>query len=253
VPTARATSSPEVDNIAAAPGEAAQVLITRPEPGAADTAARVAALGLVPLVVPVLATRPVEAVLPSREGIAAVLLTSSSAIRALLPEYHDLPLLTVGDATAARARAAGFRYVRSAGGDAHDLACLAKTQLQPNARPILLAVGQFQGNALAGDLRSAGFRVRRRVVYSMVPARTLTAPALAALRAGQVRAALFFSAETARHFVHLVQRARVDAALRSVEAISIGQPAAMALGRLKWRRIRVAARPNQDEMLALLR
>jgi uroporphyrinogen-III synthase len=253
VPTARVTSSPEVDINALARGEAAQVLITRSEPGASDTAARVAALGLVPVVVPVLATRPMETVLPSSAAIAAVLLTSSSAIPALLPEYHDLPLLAVGDASAARARAAGFRNVLSAGGDANDLAVLAKTQLRPDLRPILLAVGQLQGNALADNLRAGGFRVLRRVVYSMVPARALTAPALAALRAGQVRAALFFSAETARHFVQLVQSARLGTAMRSVEAISIGQPAAMALGRLKWRRIRVAARPNQDEMLALLR
>ncbi len=253
MPTARAISSPKFDINAVPPSEAAQVLITRSEPGASDTAARVAALGLVPVVAPVLVTRPIKSVLPSPEGIAAVLLTSSSAIRALLGEYHDLPLLTVGDATATRARAAGFRNVLSAGGDANDLAGLAKVQLRPNARPILLAVGQFQGKALADDLRAAGFRVLRRVVYSMVPARALTAPALASLRAGQVRAALFFSAETARHFVQLAQRARVGAALQAVEAISIGQPAAMALGRLKWRCIRVAARPNQDEMLALLR
>jgi uroporphyrinogen-III synthase len=253
VPTARATSSPEFDINAVRPSGAAQVLITRPEPGASDTAARVAALGLVPVVAPVLATQPVESALPSREGIAAVLLTSSSAIWPLPAEYHDLPLLTVGDATARRARAAGFRNVLSAGGDANDLAGLAKGQLQPKAKPILLAVGQLQGNALAGDLRAAGFRVLRRVVYSTVPAQALTGPALASLRAGQVRAALFFSAATARHFVQLVQRAHIGATLQSVEAISIGQPAAMALGRLTWRRIRVAARPNQDEMLALLR
>jgi uroporphyrinogen-III synthase len=162
-------------------------------------------------------------------------------------------VLTVGDATATRARAAGFRLVVSAGGDAKDLARLAKARLPRTARPILLAVGESQGNALADELRTGGFRVLRRVVYSVVPAQALTAPAVAALRAGHVRAALFFSAETARHFVQLVQRARVGTAVRSVEAISIGRPAAMALEQLTWRRIRIAARPNQDEMLALLR
>lgn len=253
MPTARATSSPEADITACPSSEAAHILITRPEPGASATAARVAALGFVPLVAPVLATRPLGSALPPPEDIAAVLLTSGSAIPALLPGYCDLRVLTVGDATATRARAAGFRNVVSAGGDANDLASLAKEQLPRSARPILLAVGRFQGNALADDLRVAGFRVLRRVVYSMVPARALTAPALAALRAGHVRAALFFSAETAQHFVQLVQRARVGATLRSVDAISIGRPAAMALRRLNWRRIRVAAHPNQDAMLALLR
>jgi len=208
---------------------------------------------LVPLIAPVVATRLIESALPKPDVIAAVMLTSGSAIRALSSDYHDLPVLTVGDATATRACAAGFRHVVSAGGDARDLASLAKAQLRRNARPILLAVGEFQGTRLADELRAGGFRVLRRVVYSVVPARALAAPAVAALGAGQVRAALFFSAETAHHFVRLVQRARVGTALRSVEAISIGRPAAMALGQLTWRRIRVAARPNQDEMLALLR
>ena len=253
MPTARATSSPESDVAACPSSQAGRVLITRPEPGASATAARVAALGLTPLIAPVARTRPIGSVLPPPDAIAAVMLTSGSAIPALPADYHDLPLLTVGDATAARACAAGFRHVVSAGGDAKDLANLAKAQLRRNARPILLAVGASQGNPLADELRAGGFRVLRRVVYSVVPARALTAPAVAALRAGEVRSALFFSAETAQHFVRLVQRARLGTALRSVDAISIGRPAAMALGQLTWRRIHVATRPNQDEMLALLR
>jgi len=253
VPTPRATSSPDSDVAARPSSQAAQVLITRPEPGASATATRVAALGLVPLIAPVVTTRPIGSALPTPDDIAAVMLTSGSAIPAMPSDYHDLPVLTVGDATAARACAAGFRHVVSASGDAKDLACLAKAQLRRDARPILLAVGAYQGMPLADELRASGFRVLRRVVYSVVPARTLAAPAVAALRAGHVRAALFFSAETAQHFVGLVQRARVGTALRSVEAISIGRPAAMALGQLTWLRIRVAARPNQDEMLALLR
>jgi len=208
---------------------------------------------LVPLIAPVVTTHPIGSALPTPDDIAAVMLTSGSAIPAMPSDYHDLPVLTVGDATAARACAAGFRHVVSAGGDAKDLAGLAKTQLRRDARPILLAVGASQGNPLADELRASGFRVLRRVVYSVVPARALTGPAIAALRAGHVRAALFFSAETAQHFVRLVQSARVGTALRSVDAISIGRPAAVALGQLTWRRIRIAARPNQDEMLALLR
>jgi uroporphyrinogen-III synthase len=253
VPTARGTSSRDPALTDGSSHEPTQVLITRPEPGASDTAARITALGWVPIVAPVLATRLLDAALPAREDIAAVLITSGSAVAALPSAYHDLPLLTVGDATAARARAAGFQQVISAQGDATDLAVLASQQLRPDAGTVLLAVGQFQANALADDLRAAGFRVLRRVVYSTIPARILAPAAAAALRAGAVRAALFFSAETARHFVQLVQRARVGPTVRSVEAISIGQPAAVALGRLPWRRISVAARPNQDEMLALLR
>jgi uroporphyrinogen-III synthase len=86
-----------------------------------------------------------------------------------------------------------------------------------------------------------------------VPVRTLPQGAAAALRAGQVRAVLFFSAETARAFVGLVHRAGLQETVRTVDACAIGAAAGVALQALPWRRIGVAATPDQDAMLALLR
>jgi len=229
------------------------VLITRPEPGAGDTARRVASLGLQPVLSPVLLVQPVPARLPPVSKIAATLVTSGNALAALPPPWHATPLLTVGDATAARARAAGFRDVRSASGDADALAALIARKLPPHAGPLLLASGQGQGQPLAAALRRSGYRIIRRVVYAALPARELAPAAVTALRAGHVRAVLFFSAETARHFVRLARRAGLVPTLLAVDAISIGRPAAVALQAVSWRDIRVAARPNQDEMLALLR
>jgi len=229
------------------------VLITRPEPGASDTAARVASLGFAPLLSPALHVQAITANLPPVSKIAATLVTSGNAVDALPPEWHVAPLLTVGDATAARARAAGFHDVHSASGDADALAALAVREVSPSAGPLLLASGRGQGQALAATLRRSGHRVIRRVVYAALPAQELGPAAVTALRAGQVRAVLFFSAETARQFIRLVRRAGLAAALGDVDAISIGQPAAVALEAVSWRDIRVAARPNQDEMLALLR
>lgn len=229
------------------------VLITRPEPGASETALRVARLGFTPVLAPVLLIRPMPPRLPRPAGLAAVLATSGNAIDALPPACQDLPLFVVGDATAERARAAGFRQVHSAAGDATDLATLVARQQDKRAGPLLLASGRGQGQALATSLRRAGFRVIRRVVYAAVPAASLPATATTALRDRQIRAALFFSAETARQFVRLARRADLAEALAEVDAISIGRPAAMALQALPWRDIRVAARPTQDEMLARLR
>jgi len=67
-----------------------------------------------------------------------------------------------------------------------------------------------------------------------------------------VAAAMFFSGETSRHFVRLLRSAGLIDTVQDVEAVSISERAAMALGSLPWRRIRVAAKPNQDAMLALL-
>jgi uroporphyrinogen-III synthase len=228
------------------------VLITRPEPGAGETAARVSALGLRPVTAPVLEIRVLTSRLPPAARLQAIVTASGNAIPALPSHYHRLPLLAVGDTTASRARAVGFSRVTSAGGDARALAALADRTCAVHGAPLLLATGQNQGEALATDLRVRGFRVIRRAVYAAMPVPVLPEAAHQALATGDVTAALFFSAETARHFVLLVRRARLHEAVRTVEALAIGQPAAMALKVLPWRRIRVAARPTQDAMLALL-
>jgi uroporphyrinogen-III synthase len=229
------------------------VLITRPEPGASETAARVSLLGFVPILTPAIRIHPIPAHLPAAASLAAALVTSGNAVDVLPQTYHAIRLLAVGDATAERARAAGFIQVLSAAGDAEALAEFVTRHQSPRDGTLLLASGRGQGSALAAALRQAGYRVARRVVYAALPVRDVAPTAAAALRAGRVSAALFFSAETARQFVRVVRRAGLAETLADVEAISIGQPAAVALGALPWLGVRVAARPTLDEMLALLR
>jgi uroporphyrinogen-III synthase len=230
---------------------ASHVLVTRPLPAGAATARLVAARGFVPVLAPMLVIRPrpldPDAV-PG--GLAAVAVTSGNAIAGLPGALHGLPLFAVGDATAARARAAGFTAVTSAGGDAAALAALLGRAAP--AGPLLLAVGAGQGEALAADLRARGREVHRRELYAAGPAAALPDEAVAALRAGAVAAALFFSAETARSFVRLVGAAELGGTLAGVIACAIGPPSVVALQALGWREIRLAAHPTQDEMLALL-
>ncbi len=228
------------------------VLITRPQPGSDETAARVARLDLVPVVAPVLEVRSLPARLPKR--IDAVVVTSRNALPGLPPALHATPLFAVGNATAAEARRIGFAQVQSADGDASALAELVRRAMPGFPRCALLhATGRGQGHALEQTLRGLGCVVHRRTLYRADPAQRLSPAAVAALHDGGLRAALFFSTETARTFVRLVTRARLERHLTGIEACAIGQPAAVALRPLPWRRVRVAARPNQDEMLALLR
>jgi uroporphyrinogen-III synthase len=231
--------------------ETGAVLITRPEPGASDTATRIAAIGLVPIVAPLLDIRPVPIRMPPQR-MAAILLASGNAVEALAALCHSLPVLTVGAATARRAIQAGFTNVTSADGDAVALAALVRAQLRITDGPLLLAVGQGQSLSLAADLRESGYRVVRRVAYAAVPVPRLPDPAKAALLDHRTRTVLLFSAATARHFLRLVRQAGLLDTLADREAITIGPQAAMALKRVPWARIRVAAKPTQDDMLALL-
>lgn len=228
------------------------VLITRPEPGASETAGLVATMGLIPVVAPLLAIRPLQ-VRPPSGRIAAILLASGNAVESLPDVCRTLPVLTVGAATARRARQAGYVNVTSANGDAVALAALVRGRIRPEDGTLLLAAGRGQSLALAAELRGSGYRVARRVAYAAIPAATLPEPARTTLLADQSPTVLLFSAETARHLVRLVRRAGLLGALSSCEAITIGPQAAMALSEAVWARIRVAAKPTQDEMLALLR
>ncbi len=232
---------------------AARVLVTRPLPAGAATAAALAARGVAPLLAPMLVIRPLPLAPDDpalAAGLAAVAVTSGNAVPGLPAALRALPLFAVGDATAARARAAGFARVASAGADAAALAALLARAAPPGA--LLLAVGEGRGAALEQALRAQGRTVHRRTLYAAEPAGALPAEAADALRSGTVDAALFFSAETARVFVRLAEAAGVADALGGVTACAIGRPAAVALEALRWREIRLAAHPTQEAMLALL-
>ncbi len=224
------------------------VLVTRPEPGAAETARRLAALGWRPVLAPalVLAPRPFA----PAPGVQAILLTSRAAARALPPT--PLPVLAVGEATAAEARARGFPQVQAAAGDADALAALAAATLDPAAGPLLLAVGAGYGEELAEALRAQGFRVLRRIVYGAAPAAALPPEAVSALHQGVIAAALFFSPKSAQSAVALIQGAGLAATARGIRALVISPRVARDLAPLTWRQVQVAARPDQDSLLELL-
>ncbi len=222
------------------------VLVTRPEPGASETAARLRAIGYVPVCAPVLTIEPKSISLP--DEYQAILLTSANGI---VPGLPDRPVFTVGNATAARAREAGFKDVRSAGRDAEALAELVIQTCDPDAGPLLLSSGQAQGMEFANRLRGAGFRIRRVVAYVARPVRGLPIATREFIAGGRGHA-LFFSPESAHVFVRNCRRAALGMRVSGIEAIAISPATAKALAPLRWAGIRVAAHPNQDSLLALL-
>lgn len=228
------------------------VLITRPDSGARETAQRVAALGLVPIAAPMLAIEKLPARLPPTGGLQAVLLTSANALPALGPGLHELLLLAVGDATAERARAAGFVDVASAGGNAEALAALVLQRCAPARGALLLPTARGEGVQLTRMLRDAGFTVQRRTVYAAVQQKSLPGAAIDGLAQGTVGAALFFSPATARGFTKLLLAALPAGCLNAVDALALSPAVAAALASLPWRRLRVADRPTQDALLTLL-
>jgi uroporphyrinogen-III synthase len=228
------------------------ILVTRQEPEASATAARLAALGHRALAAPLLRIEKRPARLPPARAVQALVLGSINAVRHLPARLRGLPVLAVGDATAEAAEAAGFRAVASAGGDARDLAALATRRCDPAGGPLLLATAEGAGGPLADDLRRRGFRVLRRVTYRARPLRRLGQEATGALLAGEVGHVLFFSGSAAAAFARVAQAGGLTHTLGGVTALAISPAAAVPLAPLPFGAVVTAARPDQESLLARL-
>ena len=224
------------------------ILITRPEPGAAESARAVAALGWEAVLAPALTLTALPLKAPG--NCQAIIITSRAAARALPPAV--LPVIAVGEATATEARARGFADVRAAAGDAQALSALIGATLKPEAGTLCLAVGEGYALDLAAALRAKGFRVLRRVVYAARPSTELPAEALQAIREGRVHAALFTSPRSAQEAMRLLADAGLYKAAQNMIAIALSPRITAALAALPWAEIRTASRPDHAALLACL-
>jgi uroporphyrinogen-III synthase len=230
-----------------------RVLVTRPEPDASRTAAKLKSLGHVSIVDPVLAVDLLPATRPAGK-FAAVAVTSATAVRAAqqnvdLDPLHALPLFAVGGRTAAVAREAGFSRVQDAAGDAPALARLVSTSLAPGARVLHLA-GEDRAHDLGPLLADAKIEVEVLVLYRMLRAEGLTT-SLSALSAGDVDAALHYSTRSAEAFVALVDQAGLSDAVKNLRHLCLSQAVAAPLVPRGWR-TEVALDPNEAALLSLL-
>jgi uroporphyrinogen-III synthase len=224
------------------------ILITRPEPGAAETARAVAALGWEAVLAPALTLTPLPFKAP--RNCQALILTSRAAARALPPAA--LPVIAVGEATATEASARGFANVEAATGDAAALAALISATRRPEDGALCLAVGEGYALDFAAALRAKGFRVIRRVVYAARPSASLPGEAQKALRDGSIYAALITSPRLARETIRLLHDAALAPAASRIIAIALSPRIATALAALPWAEIRTAARPDHAALLACL-
>ncbi len=229
-------------------------MITRPREDARALAQALANQGVESIIEPLLEIVPVASGGLDLDGVQAILLTSANGARARAAAAAgaDIPVLAVGEATAAAARAAGFADVADAGGDVAALAELAEGRCDPAAGPVVHVSGGAVAGDLAGRLARSGFTVRREVLYEARPAEAFSPSAAAALAGGAVDAVLLFSPRTAKAFVTLARATGLMPALRGIRALCLSAPVAAAARAADWREVAVAARPEQASLVALV-
>ena len=157
-----------------------RILVLRPEPAAARTAGRLAALGHEAVSLPLSkAEHDLEATRQAlRTPHAAIAVTSAEMAR-LFEELGDIPRATVfavGPATAEAMQKTGFSAVLAASGDGESLAALIAAHYREKARPsdpILYLAGNPRAPGFETRLAETGIPFRTVEAYRMTP-RALT-------------------------------------------------------------------------------
>lgn len=154
-----------------------RVWITRAEPGAARTAARLRDMGFEPIVAPLLSLETLTPPVPDLASFAALAFTSINGVAAFaaLTPRRDLPAFAVGDATAQAAHDAGFADVRSAAGDLHALAGLIASAIANAA--VLVPQAETPAGDFTAALTAAG--ARNVSIHSLTVYRAIEMPAAA--------------------------------------------------------------------------
>lgn len=217
-----------------------RVAITRAQPEADRTAARVRARGAEAIVAPLLTIVPCGYD-TNTSGAQAIIFTSTNGVRAF-PDARgarERLVLAVGDATASAAREAGFLDVRSADGDANALVELAKRELDPVKGKLVHISGDHVGGDVSGKLRAAGFTVDWRLAYA-----SIAAMALPEALQQPLDVVLFHSTRAVETFAAL--------GAPNAEKLTAGclsDSVAQAAGKTCWKRIITAPHPREDDLL----
>ncbi len=246
-----------------------RLLVTRPEPDAARTAAALRARGHDVMLASLLS---IEFAAEADLGPGpwdGVLITSANAVRAIAAhprrgELHGLPLFAVGRRSAEAARAAGFAEVVSADGDADDLARLvaardrtSQVRVRPPQaresvrRPLLYLAGEDRAGDLGDTLAAHGIATRTVVVYRAVIATALPPDIKDALAAGQIDGVLHYSRRSADAFMALALAAMIDIKKLTIKHYCVSAQAAAPL-RDAGAAAFAAATPDEAALLALI-
>jgi uroporphyrinogen-III synthase len=233
-----------------------QVLVTRPIEQAAETAAILAVLGHEAVISPVIEIAPTGASWPART-IDFLLATSARAFEALhtAPDFPTaetrrlLPLYLVGQNTLMAARTTGFTGPAVVAADVKDLVPKLIAQLRSYTHALYLA-GRERKPGLEKTCADAGFALDVLETYAAAAAPRLHDEALAALDDGAIGAVLHYSRRSAAIFLGLLEAEGFDPA--ALHHIAISEDAAAPLRESDVPSLAVAAKPDEDSMLALL-
>jgi uroporphyrinogen-III synthase len=230
------------------------LLITRPDPDASFSAARLLAMSLTPITMPLLQRIDLDVEVPDAEGFSAVVMTSANAVRSLseagvVNRFTHLPVYAVGLQTASEAQLHGFKTIVHVD---RNLAGLADH----------LAHGRIEGKVfypcgthLSGDLAKTvapfGVDVLTCPTYDMVRVETVPEPVIEEIENGGIDGVLLYSRRTAAAFVALVGSKISPEAHKRLAMLCFSEKVAEPLIEGRFARISLAEHPDEEAMMTL--
>ena len=237
------------------------ILVTRPERDVVGLKNALTALGHTVLLAPMLQIAFLDVADIELVGVAGLIVTSRNGVRAIVrhPQaavLKAMPLFAVGTGTTDEAVKAGFQEVVSGPGTAADLAAVIAKTADPKSGALIHAAGDHLATDLCADLEAYGFQVHRHVVYASRQVTQLSDELVAALTLEKLDAVILMSPRTAKTFVDLVLAQSLGSSARKLEFFCLSAAVASQLERLalaeRGVRVQIAAKPNTEELLALL-
>ncbi|MFD2052459.1 uroporphyrinogen-III synthase [Mesorhizobium calcicola] len=232
-----------------------RVLVTRPEPGASRTARQLEETGFQPILLPLTETvaLPVDAGLLPGAAIA-VAVTSANAVRHAAKEVMaplaGLPCHAVGKRTGEAARKAGFLSVSEGPGNAEALADSLAGDLP--GRTIIYLCGRVRFALFEQRLRAAGVQVDAVETYDTLAVGYSDEAILERLSGQPADAVVLYSAKAAAAMQILARRPALQGLFEKTRFFALSARIAAALDDTADEKIRTAAQPDEETLLALL-
>ena len=226
------------------------VIVTRAEPAAAETVARLKAAGYDAILSPALTLESLPDAALDMNGVRHLIFTSANGARCFLARraVGALTVWCVGEATAAAVRQEGGEDVREGDGNAADLAAMILAAPEAQTGALLHIANEAAAGDLVATLKDAGLDARFAALYRTVPVKRLTPEAAIVL-------------DTAPRVVVLVHSAKGAAAFRDaargrdlsrVVFVAISPAASQPLVGLGARAVVNAAHPNETALMDAL-
>jgi len=240
-----------------------RVLVTRPQPGAARTAARLQVKGHDPVLLPLsrIVAIPGRASDPVERSAGAFAVTSAAALKHWNPsgqDRHRLPLYTVGGRTASQALAAGFTDVRKGPGTGRDLARMivadesaGRLELS-DVHPLVYIAGRVRKSTFESELAACKVPFSSIEVYNTEKISYSADFLNDRLKDMPVDGVLLYSANAASMFFELAHPILSSNELKNIEFFCISETVAAIVRETAAARCHVAKDPDEHLLLSLL-